>query len=377
MSRLCCLAILLMSLNTMAQLNFSSGRISKKHYCDTIRYDKKLGYIVIPVTVNGVPERLIFDTGADLLLLAKDSVPKKSAVAAKVTDSQGAEATMEFDNIKAVGISQLSFTDFIAIRTNLPKTLSCMADGLIGNNIIKKSNWQITDSYLVISDRSFKVKDQRSIRVYYRGANSTYANMIINGAAFDTCLIDYGGRFEMEVPQRCYDDFKKHLKKTNSVRSRIKGGWGVNGKTIPDTTTIINCDLDFNGIAIPDVNVTFSKRLRERRIGVLLLNRFSSVYINSSDRNMCFGLPLKASEVTQSVMPISIDLEQNQFVVDGKWLNESTTILHAGDRYISVNGQRADAFGDYCAFMDWRQELENTATLTLVTPEGKTVEIRR
>ncbi len=359
-----------------SHLKINDGELINKKYLDTIYYQNRFDFIVLKVNVNGKKKDLIFDTGADILILEKDSSIIKRNAIAKVTDSNGKSTRNYIDVIKEFNISNLKYTNLNAVRVDLSKPLRCISDGIMGNNVIKKCNWQIQDYKLIVSNNPFNMDGSNSIDLFYYPSNRLSANFLINGYHFDTCLIDYGGRFEIELPVKYYDILRNNSKNINLITKKISSVWGVNGKSNSDTLSIINVNIDFCGILMDSVNFIFSKSIKEPMIGLQLLNRFKSVTINNNSRKIYFELPILQKKKVFQELPFSVDLDSTCFIVDSKALNDKHFLeINVGDKYKKINGKEVTSFNTYCEFMEWRQNLMKTESFDITTIDNREIKI--
>lgn len=370
------IGVLLFFSNSYGQLNFNKEKLINKHYCDTFNYQSKFGFIILLVKIDGVEKKLIFDTGADILVLGKDSLINKGNVVAKVLDSDGKPARSTFDVIKEFEIASLKYTDLNAIRIDLPKPLKCISDGLIGNNVIRKSNWKITNDFLIVSKKPFKNKVIKPIDCFYYSTNRLFFKLLIDGKKIDTCLVDFGGSFDINLPFKYYDEFNRTLVKRNKVIKKISSTWGINGKAKSDTSIVVNCQINFCGYILDSVNVVFSQRNNESKIGVLLLNRFKSVCIDNSSLKIYFELPINPAIESFQNFPVSVDLENDYFIVDSKILSDvNNWDINIGDKIKNINGKVTSDFKTYCDFWEWKQSLKKSSVIIITTKENKVIEL--
>src|SRR4051812_6616892 len=104
-----CLAVLLLLTSCTKKINLvNAGQMSKISYRDTIPLHDEHGLISVTATVNGKNKRLIFDTGADLLLLGKDSLSKPSNIHAKSNDSNGNTSSTQIDKEETLQIADMT-----------------------------------------------------------------------------------------------------------------------------------------------------------------------------------------------------------------------------------------------------------------------------
>jgi hypothetical protein len=352
---------------------FKTGTLQHLNdYCDTLRYDNKKKLIVLPVKVNGVHRKMIFDTGADIVLLTKDSSNSKIKIKLNANESSAIIDVVPLHNIE---LSNNHYSDLYAIRANLPAPILCVCDGIIGNNIIKSSNWKITENMTIISNKPFDIQNEKlSLNIFYYSSNRLHSNIVINNIPIDTCLFDYGGIYDIELPISFFERNKASFKQ-NKIAKRIKSSYNAIGKSLPDTVLRLNCNIDFNGIQIDSVNIVFS-HYKEKRIGYLFLKRFKNIVINNSSGKLLFSDLIKTTKPIQHEPIFKFDLIDGFFVVDSKILNElSSSELNIGDRIVEINSFKSNDFKTYCDFFNWSDGLIKYQYLDLKTTENKIIRI--
>lgn len=327
--------------------------------------------IVLPVSVNGVAGNFIFDTGADIVLTMSN--PSDTNYNAQIIDANGNVRKSKVEELKSFKINDHAIRNTYSFSTELPAPLLCFASGVIGNPVIRPFNWLIHTNKVYISSKPFMLPDAVALSIFYHSANRLFSNVRLNGVQVDTCLMDYGGLFDMELPLELYLNHQDQFVSKDPLQ-KIKTSYGVNGKSVPDTVLSMNCNIVFNDIQIDNVNIIFKPK-SERRIGYLFLSRFDHVAINNTDQKMLL-CGLTQSKLPENEILYSFDWINDVFEVDSKILNNDSLQLSVGDQFIEVNGQKASDFKDYCAFLSWKDDLPNAEYLDLVTADQKRIRIK-
>lgn len=367
-------SFILLGQNLFGQAKFSEGRLLNKHYSDTIKCVNKFGLKILEVNIKGGARNLVFDTGADIILLSKDSLKKDNKSNSRIADEYNKSSRAIFEVLPELRLFKLNYSNISAMSMELPKPLTCLADGLLGSTIIKKSNWKISKDYFIVSSEPFKATKDHVINYFYFGSGSFYSTVFLNELRYDTCLIDYGSRSELELPLTDFDKFSTASIKINSKEKYISTKWTVNGKTQPDTTIVLNCDIRWLGLIIDSVNVSFSKKNKRPKLGVQIFNRFQSIYINNKSKEISLELPILRRETIITTPKISIDMEGEYFLIDGKIISSNYNI-NVGDKVKKVNDKVPSDFSSYCAFMEWNATIKNSATITIITNDDKKIVI--
>lgn len=347
---------------------FRTSKADAKVLLDSMNYVHNGKNIVLPVTVNGVSENFLFDTGADIVLTRSN--PSDTNYNAQITDANGNVRKCKVEKLNGFKINNHAINNIYSFSTEFPAPLLCFANGVIGNPVIRSFNWLINENKVYYSSKPFMLHNAVSVNTFYHGSNRLFSNIQLNGVQTDTCLLDYGGLFNIELPLELY---LKHQDQfvANDQFQIIKTSYGINGKSVPDTVLWMNCNILFNNIEVDSVNIIFEPK-SEKRLGYLFLSRFDHVAINNTDHTMLFS-GLAETKGPKNKMLYSFDLINGVFEVESKILNSDSIQLSVGDQFIEVNGQKSSDFKDYCAFLAWKDLLANAPYLDLVTPDHQRI----
>lgn len=350
---------------------FQTGQISKKKFSDTI-WVKGNDFVVLPIQINGVDKLYMFDTGADLIVSSDLDSTTLSQIKMNVSDINGLTTIKKLHRINNVYINGIEISDMFSIELELPEPFLCFADGIIGNNLIKSLNWKIQKDYIVLTNQKIKYDYQKVLKTFSYGTNCLHINTTINGVNIDSCLIDYGGLYEIKLPMTIYTNNFIDFENTNKYQF-VKSSYGAHGKGKVDTVIVANCDLEFNGIKINNVNVTFSNR-PEKQIGVLFLKRFQSIVLDNAHDKIAFG-ELDMQNRGSKIYNYDFDLIESKFVVKNAILKDEVLIKY-GDEFININNKSSDSFMDYCEFLKWKKNLMENEYIELIKNNGEKIRIK-
>lgn len=187
-------------------LSFSLTKIQKNGYvvpdsfhCKS-RFTTVKTLIVIPVEINGDSKNFLFDTGADITMVQRDTVKGKTT---KINGATNRKMKVGNEIVKSIKIGDVEFIDtytmngdFVGLKEQIPNF-----GGLIGQPIIRKANWLINYPQKTIElsnqnliDNTFtilKVKTKHGL---------PYVTLSINGENF-TALIDLGSSSALSIPE--------------------------------------------------------------------------------------------------------------------------------------------------------------------------------
>jgi hypothetical protein len=181
-------------------------RLQNKGYVDekVIQYSFEFttvkSLILVPVEIDGQTKNFIFDTGASFSMIQRDTLKGKS------TQAKGASNRTIISGeeiVKSLKIGEINFkntyaynTDFVGLKEQVPNF-----GGLIGQPVIKKSNWLINypEKIMVISNCPITDSTFQKINIIIENG-LPYTFITINGGNYKA-LIDLGSTASLSIPQ--------------------------------------------------------------------------------------------------------------------------------------------------------------------------------
>lgn len=156
--------------------------------------------IIIPAEINGIERNFIFDNGAQLTVIHRDSLIGKSSTisgASKRSVKAGEEIIQSFK------IGDIYFMDTYAKTTNLEGLKDKIPNfgGLIGHSIMNKANWLINypNKTIRFSDKNLSDNTFSDIEVIIEdGSPFTYISI---GDFKQKVNIDFGSSSELSIPE--------------------------------------------------------------------------------------------------------------------------------------------------------------------------------
>ena len=137
----------------------------------------------------------------------------------------------------------------------------------------------------MVSNEPFFIQPKVTLPIFEENG-SMHVSISFNTKKAETFLIDYGGDFDIELSERFYNR-NKGLFPPNSTKQSNQKVYGFNGGKNQNVQKL-NCNIDFEGVQIPNVNITVKKGI-QNRLGMAFLNRFKTIAINCSNKEMSFG----------------------------------------------------------------------------------------
>ncbi|MCH2044725.1 MAG: retroviral-like aspartic protease family protein [Saprospiraceae bacterium] len=178
------------------------GFVSDENFYVEIPFTYEKGFIFIPVQIQGKSYNFLLDTGAELTLIDQAIVSElslktlKKGVLSNAKSSSKGNERVEIDKIDIGGIEFHSPVSFIWDISKFAKYIRCeKIDGIIGNNLMRKANWQIDYQNLVIriTDNIEKMSvsnDAKRVKMNAGDVGNVYLELDIDGKkipfTFDT-----------------------------------------------------------------------------------------------------------------------------------------------------------------------------------------------
>lgn len=146
------------------------GFVTKKEYLKEIPFTYQNGFIFIPVTIQEKEYNFLLDTGAELNLIAptiSSELNVKQLKKGTVSNGSDSVKKVERVQINSIQIAGIEFQETVSLVWDVSKFgkyIRCKKiDGIIGNNLMRKANWQIDYQKQIIritdNNESFEISD--------------------------------------------------------------------------------------------------------------------------------------------------------------------------------------------------------------------------
>ena len=146
------------------------GFVTKKEYLKEIPFTYENGFIFIPVTIQEKEYNFLLDTGAELNLIAptiSSELNVKQLKKGTVSNGSDSVKKVERVQINSIQIAGIEFQETVSLIWDVSKFgkyIRCKKiDGIIGNNLMRKANWQIDYQKQIIritdNNESFEISD--------------------------------------------------------------------------------------------------------------------------------------------------------------------------------------------------------------------------
>ena len=218
------------------KVKFNKGRAASKHYYTEITYQELKGKLIIPVTIDGVTYRFLFDTGAPNLvnhdILSK--ITYKVINSIEVKDANETGRPLNVVSIAVLSIGDVEFRNSPAI-VNDPESeflFKCLGlDGIIGSNLIRNSVVQLDSrqqKLILTNQRELLPLQEEGFldMALSKGQSSPYIWIELNGddKAREQVLIDTGAQGFYDLAERRFKKFESY-----NVFSKVEKAYGYKG----------------------------------------------------------------------------------------------------------------------------------------------------
>lgn len=164
------------------------GFVAKEDFLKETSFEYSNDLIFIPVTIENNQYNFLFDTGAELNIIDPSIVNKLNLKQLKngtIANGQDSNKGIQRVQIKSIEIGDVHFNETAGMiwdMTPIANLIGCVKiDGIIGNNLMRKVNWQIDykNKKINISDdvKQFNISSKAKRIVMNSGS---YGNVLLN-----------------------------------------------------------------------------------------------------------------------------------------------------------------------------------------------------
>jgi predicted aspartyl protease len=240
------------------------GKVASKDFYYKTSFDTIKSMPLIPAKLNGTSKNFLFDTGAQLSVIQRDSITGKIFTvrgASNRTVESGSET------IKSFKIGDVDFvntfannSDLVGLKEKIPNF-----GGIIGQPIIKKANWLIDFPNKTLEVSSRDLSDNTFEEIFIENSiGAAYSYLTINGKKFRV-IIDLGSSSMINAPQD--SELAVHLMNEFELEENTRNRYTVGGsQVITEQIGVVNsCELG----NIPFENIDFNiNQSSQPRVGM-------------------------------------------------------------------------------------------------------------
>ncbi|RLD53556.1 MAG: hypothetical protein DRJ05_16255 [Bacteroidetes bacterium] len=257
------------SINKVATLA-KQGSVTEKVFLKQIPFVYYNDLIFVEVVIDEIPYSFFIDTGAELNVIGKhviSNIDYKVITKANVTSTSKTKQNLEFIELPKIAFSNIVFYNTGAIIADLShfnKFFGCrQIDGIIGNNLMRKANWQIDyqNNIITITDNAInlKVSDKaHKIPMGSRKWGSIYLDGVIDGVK-SKFTFDTGFTGNIKSDKKLFESLQANDKDLDYVTETGEIGAGLHGKTIGSTYKTYAKSIDIEGVKINNQILSLEK----------------------------------------------------------------------------------------------------------------------
>lgn len=269
------LSVLILSNCSVTKLQ-KQGSVEPDDFYSKLDFATKKTVIVLRGELNGKTRNFLFDTGADISVIQRDTTVGKIS---KYSGASKRKMKLGKEVLESLELSGVKFLNTRAVNGDLVGLKEQIPDfgGIIGQSVINKANWLIDypNKQLEISNRELSDDSFKSLEIQ-REHGAPYTFLTINGKQYKV-IIDFGSSSAINLPKN--SRFAKELANMIDLRDNERKRYTLGGlQTIIEKVGVIPKvrlgDFEFENV---DVNINTSS---QARIGISLFKDYV-IYIDN------------------------------------------------------------------------------------------------
>jgi len=257
----------------------NQGKVSPSNFYAKTKFSTNKSLILLPCEIDGQTRVFLFDTGATVTTVQRDSM------FGKIVSVRGASnRTVEngTETIKSFKIGEVDFVNTFATNEKLPelKTKIPNFGGILGRSIINKANWLIDSPNKTIEISNRDLSDDSFMDILLdKSRDAPYTAIEINGKQYGA-IVDLGSSSVFNVPEGT--ELATWLLQRYNFKAENRERYTVGGsEMITEQIGIIPLlrigDMEFKAVR---VNINQSSQIR---VGMGLF-KHSIIYIDNENR---------------------------------------------------------------------------------------------
>jgi len=177
------------------------GSATPNDFDEELTFTTAKTVILIPAEIDGNTKNFMFDTGADLNMVQRDSLTGKTS---KWSGASRRKMELGTEIIDSFKIGNIKFENIYALNGNLVGLKEQIPNfgGLIGQSVINKANWLIDypNERIRISNKDLSDDTFQVIEIDRKNGGNPYTFITIDGQKYEV-VIDFGSSSEFNLPQ--------------------------------------------------------------------------------------------------------------------------------------------------------------------------------
>lgn len=174
------------------------GSVTPTNFEYNTEFETLKTIIVLPMEIDGIKKNFLFDNGAELTIIQRDSVVGKGS---SINSPSGKTTKSGSEIIKSLKIGNIDFVNTFALNTDMNGVSEQLSNfgGLIGQPIIRKANWLINYPKRTIKISSKDLSDNTFITLRLEKDNDIPFTYISIEGKVERALIDLGASTEFTL----------------------------------------------------------------------------------------------------------------------------------------------------------------------------------
>lgn len=365
--------------NKSAFLDFS---IQESNFVDTIGFEFKKGQIIIPVTCEGKVYHFCLDTGSGcgVLNATTNITYVATGTVAKNNDANNVSSMSKIVKLENIQLGKLHIANY-PLLLNEKQDFSCLNDGLIGFNLLRKGlkmKIDIQKRHIILTDQPKMFANESGQAVKYISYDVPLVTFKVSFGLKDYAIFDTGSSVLFSMNKTTIYDGSKLPKRNKGYRAFLSqtiwsdSGYGsisLSGAQYDSCFFMKLQQLNVLGVCLRDVPSQTSNGFCS--IGVKIL-KYGSIVIDPFKQKMLFQ-PYENNttiDVNEAPTNISVGFKDGQCFIS--MINPNSDIYkqggRKGDRIKTLNG---DEITDVCSFLGAYYADIELRSVVVVNHEGR------
>ena len=386
MRRLLTPLMLLTALTASAQLSHYSHnfKVSATNFVDSVTIEWQGGQVYVPVSINGIMHRFLFDTGSGQAVIYKDRPIDGCRPAGRIiaVDAISRRDTVDMVELPPLTIGTITLTGCQAtVQNRVIKRRDI--DGIIGFDIISKglnTKIDVQNKLLILTDKKDFFDEEEGYETRYK-LNFHVPYILLNpfGRFRELTLFDTGSRQFYAINRQSYDKGMQSPKNMQgvTVEGRTTGSHAIGNYGSEPEGDVLFLNLDamrWGDFLFSDVSTITTQG--GSHLGAALLD-YGAVVFNPKRRRVRFE-PYNGTShcsVNNKSMDIAF-VSANGRPIAGVVRSGSEPYIcgfRSGDAIIAIDGRPVNTFAE---FTNWSFLRGREYTFTVMGRDGSLREVR-
>lgn len=364
------------------------GSVAPKSFSKELHFDTYHDLIIVDVVIDGQTFHLIYDTGAFMTVFDTQMASQlqvKAVSNKKARSSSGKAKKQQIIEVPEIEIGGIKFKDinaFVVDLSKIQKVFGCVqVDGIIGNNLMRKANWQIDyqKKTLKLTDDMNNLKVSDKVISYHLGkrkwGNSAFPIEINGVTKYFTFDTGYSGFLQSNL------SFYNKIRKKDSTFQKASIGTDLGFDLYGDYTTKGTYYGYFPNLTVGDMTMKDQIVVFKDQASTLIGEEFFQNFVLTIDWDNHRALldpvkeilPDSLDDFQLSIYPDYSDL---MLKVSGSWKEHSVVpSIPNGTQILKVNEFDVSHLKkeELCHFWDvtWK-DMKKSSSLLIQTEFGPT-----